>query len=136
MGIAITQLEVEVYVHATENIDKVVNSILDFVATNAPIVIEVLYGHYGNPIYRITSLIDDQRLTREILTRICSSLVNKDRLINTINIRVDSKGNVYIRLDKQEFVRGRFVLNDGDDVVRVRVKVSGDIAEFINEFCR
>ncbi|MCG2881176.1 MAG: exosome protein [Vulcanisaeta sp.] len=136
MGITITQLEVEVYVHATENIDKVVNSILEFITTNAPIVIEVLYGHYGNPIYRITSLIDDQRLTREILTRICSSLVNKDRLINTINIRVDSKGNVYIRLDKQEFVRGRFVLNDGDDVVRVRVKVSGDIAEFINEFCR
>jgi hypothetical protein len=46
--------------------------------------------------------------------------------METISARVDSGGNIFIRLDKQEFVQGHVVLSDGDDVVRIKVKVGGD----------
>jgi hypothetical protein len=46
--------------------------------------------------------------------------------METISARVDSGGNIFIRLDKQEFAQGRIVLSNGDDVIRIKVKVGGD----------
>ncbi len=126
MGSIPTQLEVEVYIHATESVDKVINSLIDLLTTNAPIIIEVLYGHYGNPIYKVSSVIKDEELTMKIITRLCSSMTNRNQLMETISARVNSGGNIFIRLDKQEFVQGHVVLSDGDDVVRIKVKVMLD----------
>jgi len=65
-------------------------------------------------------------LAMKIITRLCSSMTNRNQLMETISARVDSGGNIFIRLDKQEFVQGHVVLSDGDDVVRIKVKVGSD----------
>ncbi len=132
----IARLDLEVNIHATEDLDKAVNHIIRLLTEKAPIIIEVLYGHYGNPIYRVQSVIRDGDLAMSIVRAICSSLVNRDYLLRTVGNRVDSSGDIFLRFDKQEFVRGRFMLSDGDDVVRVRIRVFGvDSVQFINETC-
>ena len=133
---SITQLDLEVNLHATEDLEKMINYLVKLLTDRAPIIIEVLYGHYGNPIYRVESSIRDKDLAVSIIKSICSSMVNKDYLLKTIGNRVDNSGNVFLRLDKQEFVRGRIVLSDGDDVIRIKIRVSGvDAMQFINEVC-
>ncbi|BDR93511.1 RNA-binding domain-containing protein [Vulcanisaeta souniana] len=130
------QLDVEVILHATEDLDKVTNALARLLTGNAPIIIEVLVGHYGNPIYRVFSSIKDEELVITVLRAICSSLVNRDYLLKTIDRRVDTSGNIFIRLDKQGFVNGRIMLSDGDDVIRIRVKVrDNDAVQFINGVC-
>ena len=132
----IAQLDLEVNIHATEDLDRAIDHLTKLLTGNAPIVIEVLYGHYGNPIYRVQSSIRDGDLAMSIVKAICSSLVNRDYLLRTIGSRVDESGNVFLRFDKQEFMLGRFVLSDGDDVVRVRLRVVGaNAVQFINEVC-
>ena len=134
---SITQLDLEVNLHATEDLERVVNYLVRLLTDKAPIVIEVLYGHYGNPIYRVASSIRDGDLAMSIIKSICSSMINRDYLLRTIGNRVDDSGNVFLRLDKQEFVRGRIVLSDGDDVIRVKIRVTGvDAMRFINEVCK
>ncbi len=131
------QLEVETIVHATEDLDKIVDSLIRLLTENAPIIVEVLYGHYGNPIYRVYSFIGDKELARNVFSAICSSFINKENLLSTITNRVDASGNIFIRFDKQEFVRGRLVIVDGDDVIRLRIRAVGvDTMQFINEICK
>ncbi|GAB6946291.1 RNA-binding domain-containing protein [Vulcanisaeta sp. JCM 16161] len=134
---SINQLDLEVNIHATEDLDRIINYLVKLLTDKAPMVIEVVYGHYGNPIYRVQSSIRDRELAMSIVKSICSSLVNRDYLLRTIESRVDGSGSVFLRLDKQEFVKGRIVLNDGDDVVRVRIRVTGiNVIQFINEVCK
>ncbi|ADN51414.1 RNA-binding domain-containing protein [Vulcanisaeta distributa] len=134
---AITQLDLEVNIHATEDLDRAINYLTRLLTDKAPIVVEVLYGHYGNPIYRVQSSIRDKDLAMSIIRSICSSLVNRDYLLKTLGNRVDGSGNVFLRLDKQEFARGRIVISDGDDVIRIRFRVTGvDAVQFINEVCK
>ncbi|ADY00662.1 MAG: RNA-binding domain-containing protein [Vulcanisaeta sp.] len=134
---AIVQLDLEVILHATEDLDKTVNYLVRLLTDKAPIVIEVLYGHYGNPIYKVQSSIKNEELAMSIIKYVCSSLTNRDYLLRTAVSRVDDSGNVFLRFDKQEFVMGRIVLSDGDDVIRVRIKITGvDAMQFINEVCK
>ncbi len=83
---AISQLDLEVNIHATEDLDKAITHLMKLLTDKAPIVIEVLYGHYGNPIYRIQSTIKDKDLAMSIIKSICSSLVNKDYLLRTLRV--------------------------------------------------
>ncbi|MGC9152906.1 MAG: RNA-binding domain-containing protein [Vulcanisaeta sp.] len=131
------QLEVETIIHATEDLDKIVDSLIRLLTENAPIIVEVLYGHYGNPIYKVYSFIGDKELVRNVISVICSSFINKESLLSTITNRIDASGNIFIRFDKQEFVKGRLVIVDGDDVIRLRIRAVGvDTMQFINEICK
>ncbi|MGC8605956.1 MAG: RNA-binding domain-containing protein [Vulcanisaeta sp.] len=131
------QLEVETIIHATEDLDKIVDSLIRLLTENAPIIVEVLYGHYGNPIYKVYSFISDKELVRNVISVICSSFINKESLLSTITNRIDASGNIFIRFDKQEFVKGRLVIVDGDDVIRLRIRAVGvDTMQFINEICK
>ncbi|WP_054853569.1 RNA-binding domain-containing protein [Vulcanisaeta distributa] len=133
----ITQLDLEVNIHATEDLDRIINYLVRLLTDKAPIVVEVLYGHYGNPIYRVKSSIRDKDLAMSVTRSICSSLVDRDHLLRTIGNRIDSSGNIFLRFDKQEFVGGRIILSDADDVIRVRLRITGvDVVQFINEVCK
>jgi len=45
-------------------------------------------------------------------------------LERTLKLRLDSSGHLYLRLDKQRAYLGEIRVYDGDDVIRVRVKLS------------
>lgn len=129
------KLEIETYVHATESLDRVVSVITKLLGNEVPIVIEVMWGHYGNPIFRVYSVITDEDEAITVLTEICRSLTNVDYLIKTLSSRVDNK-DIYLRLSKQWMAMGKYVIDDGDDVVRIRLRIEGDNAmEFIKRVC-
>lgn len=125
----ISSVEARVHVHATESREKVLKALLEvfpqelrgFVSVER----ELLEGHYGNPIEVLTATLSIR--AEEVLKHLISRLSERDGqlLRATLEDRVDRGGDLYLRISKQEAFLGRIVLEDSDDVVRVRFNFSG-----------
>ncbi|NPA24186.1 MAG: exosome protein [Crenarchaeota archaeon] len=119
-------VEIETYVHATEDIDKVIEAIKEVILRDAktPIILEVLWGTFGNRIVRVKIFLENENATN-ILKRVICNLSNLDRLLSTLRDRLDRAGNLFIRLNKQELIKGKIVLDDeSDDIVRIKARIS------------
>ena len=90
------------------------------------LVEKVYEGYYGNPIVLLVLRIRDGRIARDVFCNIISRLTESNlKLISSeLEHRLDKSGNLYLRFDKQSAYRGEFELYDGDDVVKVKVKLS------------
>ncbi|NPA99862.1 MAG: hypothetical protein GXO10_00645 [Crenarchaeota archaeon] len=119
-------VEIETYVHATEDIDKIVQALRENILgeVKIPIILEVLWGTFGNRIIRVKIFVEDNS-SEKILKKVLCNIDNIDKLKRTIRDRTDKAGNIYIRLNKQELIKGRLVLDDeSDDIVRIKARVS------------
>jgi Predicted exosome subunit len=88
--------------------------------------VTMLEGHYGNPIFVLRLKIEKPELAEALLKQLLASLPEGDlaMLDRTLEQRLDSSGNLYLRLDKQRALLGDFRVYDGDDVIKVKVKLS------------
>ncbi len=123
-------LELESIIHATESLDKVLKAVKHMLlrGCSVPIVLEVYWGHCGNPIVRLKVFIDDEKATTEIFRSLCRDIENLDVLINTVESRLDQSGTLYIRLDKDKLLSGKLFLNDeSDNVVRLKLRLSRSV---------
>lgn len=119
-------LEVETFIHATENRERVVEAALDmFKGSNYEVDERTVLGHHGNPIIVVTIKIDGCD-SEEIVRHLISRLDRLDRnVIRASLISRSERNRVYLRLDKQELVRGHIALGHDDDVVKVTIGVDG-----------
>jgi len=123
-----TSVEVSILVHATENKDIILNSIIDFTELSIDSIklnSIVTEGHWKNPINRLILLI------RKDCDRIFDKLYNKlieyygEFTINDyIRTNTDIKGYCYIRLNKQKFCTGKILLSDADSIRLVFKKIN------------
>ncbi len=123
-----TSVEVSILVHATENKDIILNSIIDFTELSADSIklnSIVTEGHWKNPINRLILLI------RKDCDRIFDKIYNKlieyygEFTINDyIRTNTDIKGYCYIRLNKQKFCTGKISLSDADSIRLVFKKIN------------
>lgn len=131
-------IEATALCHATENIEKVRAAILNIVPEELRQESEkwmsalMLEGFYGNPISLLRLTIDRAEMASKLFSYIIKNLDHEDfsKLNSTLYDRLDSSGNLYIRLDKQSAYRGRLKLYEGDDVIKIRIKLS---RQFLNE---
>ena len=108
-------MEISVVIHATEGLERVFDALRRFFG-EIPLVVEIYEGHHGNPIYLVTSFLNN-----------CDGVLAK--LCNAFGGRIpasegESKDLYYLRLDKQALVRGVVkAAEQQDDVVRLRIRV-------------
>lgn len=145
--IGVKLLRASVFTHATEDLSRVRQALLNIVPQelrgSISITEEVVKGHHGNEIkiYRF-ELHGDYAL--RVLKYIICSLSDGDRsvLLLSVGDRVgDVKSHLYLRLGKQESYMGRLTVRDGSDVVRVAVTVDGcrtldDVKGFLNDLVK
>jgi RNA binding exosome subunit len=122
-NIRFSTAEISIIVHATENQDKILQSINDvlyispdrFSTTSSE-------GHWGNKILLLSVVIGSTE-ANSLIARILSGLNKIDRhsLSDFFDNYIDEKGNLYIRLDKQRICQGRTSLSDNDSV-RIRLR--------------
>lgn len=107
-------------IHATENIEKV-SKALDQVC---PVLMfeqksetRKFKGHYGNEITTLTVSVR-KRSTGPFLQRLVNLLSAEDQsmLLRDVDNRIDDDRHLYLRLDKQESLRGNFHLMDPDPI--------------------
>ncbi len=127
-GVKARRLELTTSAHATEDLVKVKQALLNLIPReyreNLEIE-EVKYeGHYGNPIVRLKVLVRGKK-ANEIFNYIISNLSESDRNILKVTLknRIDERGHLYLRVSKQDASQGKITLYEGDDVVRIVVTI-------------
>jgi RNA binding exosome subunit len=126
-----SRLTVQASVQATEDADKVrkamenlfpqdIRSKLIFKTTK-------LRGHYHNPILRLETHLTQRALIEQTLTSIGQLLPSNDRdqIARTFASRVDQKGRLFLRFDKQEAYQGRIRIVHRGDSLRLIIRFSG-----------
>ncbi|MEM1521679.1 MAG: RNA-binding domain-containing protein [Thermofilaceae archaeon] len=126
------RLEATVFCHATENLEKVRTALLNLFPSDLRheveegIKVSMLQGFYGNVIHVLKLVVDKPELASTLLKAILEKLPHEDlrRVEATLEQRIDSSGNLHVRFDKQNAYLGRMRVYDGDDVIKVKVKLS------------
>jgi len=136
----ITSIEIRVFSHATEDIDKVqaaTRNILpeasaeDMVFEQSP-----LTGHFGNPITLITAKLTDRKVLLAALEKIGSGLsaLDKEALSAEFKARIE-KRSLFLRFDKQSAYLGTLKLGSNDPI-HFRVHFKNFISDEIEDICR
>lgn len=125
----VRSLELSVIRHATESEERVLkaanNSLPLELRTRLVWTKTTTEGYYGNPIHVYRLHVEGEDAER-VFSYIIRSM-DKGSLryvLTTLDTRLDRRRHLYIRLHKQLLCEGRLVVWDGDDVVRVVVKLN------------
>jgi len=122
----VVNVELSAIVHATENVEKVKEAIMNLLppATHDSITFKRTYarGHYGNPIMIFSTRVGKETLARMIVEHLFSIMEPniKQELNLILDKSMDEDGNFYVRLDKNEALRRRIKLTSRDPI---RVKI-------------
>ena len=118
-------VNISVFVHATEEEDKVLNVLKRFLSEDAKVQKEHATGHFRNPIDILTVKITKPRDTAKFLDLIRQNFSKDDihKILNDLNRYVDDEGILFIRINKQEAARNSFKLGKKDPIL-VRVKIA------------
>lgn len=127
-------VEVVVTKHATESEEKVLRAALSVfhpdVRHKVSWEVQRLQGHYGNPIHVYRAAVSGEEAAKTF-EHILKSLDKSSLrfLISTLESRLDGRGNLHVRLHKQLLLEGRMTAWDGDDIVKVVIKVGKSAKE-------
>jgi len=100
-------------------------------------IAEALRGHSGNPILDNRASLG-QPEAEALLNRVLAGLPSADRalLMTELGRHIDEKGAFFVRLDKQEMVRGRIAMGDSDAIrISFRLDGKGEKAEELVRAC-
>ncbi|MEM4652005.1 MAG: RNA-binding domain-containing protein [Pyrobaculum sp.] len=130
MSCPVSMLIARVYVHATEDPDKVMKALRNVV--EGRYVMRSTRGHHGNVIQIV-----EVKLTEcdafEALRSIITRLDDVEFLLMLSGIE---ESRLYVKFDKQQAYRGVLKVSHGDDVVYVEVRgktlvMRGDMRTFL-----
>ena len=140
MKYKVASLELVLIGHATEDpevLAKLINRVLpDSVKGRVRIERRVMKGYYGNQITMYTVKLSGDEAS-EALSYILSRMEDSSKklLKATADLRIQKPSTIHLRLHKQFLTEDRFVLWDGDDVVKVKVrfKSSRELKKMLDE---
>jgi len=136
----IAYIDIRVFVHATEDLNKVVQAVQRILpADHVDSIVfkrNNLRGHYGNPITLFETRIKREEIIKPLIEKLSTNLsgLDKEALLREIELHLE-KGSLYIRLDKQAALQGEFKLCTADPI-RVRIRFRKDKLEGIVKVCR
>lgn len=121
-------VELSTHVHATESEVKVVKALLNLIPPQLKEEISIMtidgQGHFGNTIRTVKAQFKGEK-SAQVVQHILSIIDQLDREIILASIRSRFDGEkVYLRFNKQLAYKGVARLDDGDDVIRVVIKIN------------
>lgn len=138
--IPISYVDVRVFAHATEDLDKVQTAARNTLPQESVDTVTfkktALTGHHGNPITLFEARIKNKKVARAFLEKLASglSIMDKEALNSEIAQHLES-GNLYIRLDKQSAYLGEFRLGSTDPI-HLRMHFRKPSTEEVIDTCR
>ncbi len=122
-------MDVSTFIHATEDPEKVVAAcqrVLPAAYAEATLFErQRLLGHYRNPITLLRTQITQRPTITALLNHLADALSEDDKAQLAVDVtrRLDDRGALYLRLDKQDAFRGRLTLGHGDSI-RLTLKLT------------
>lgn len=138
--IPVAYVNVRFFVHATEDLEKVVKAAKKIFPPNDvdDIVFEKknLRGHYGNPIILFKTKVKGRKTIKLFIENLSSNMSRSDKeiLFKEVDLHV-GRGNLYIRLNKQSALQGELILCKADPV-HVRIRFRNNKLEDIIKICQ
>lgn len=115
-----SSLDISVLVHATEDKNKILECILNYLQQSIDsVIIDSIKteGHWKNPITRIKLKITiDVDKTFEYIYDRLKINYGDEALKDYLKSNHDEKGSIYFRLDKQKICLGTIFLSDTDSI--------------------
>ena len=127
--IKIRVVKFRTHVHATESIDKVIDALETFLPEsierfyNKELKKHSLSSIYKTPIKAIEINIKKQSRIKTILKHIADNLegIDRDKLAQGFDNRINDKNRVFFRFDKQLLHTGKIKITRGSDTVQIMV---------------
>ncbi|HXS60309.1 MAG TPA: RNA-binding domain-containing protein [Candidatus Sulfopaludibacter sp.] len=115
-----SSIEISILIHATEDENKVLKPVLEFIEQSAEsIKIDFIKteGHWKNPIHRLVISVDKEpdKIFKKLYTKLVENY-SENEADSYIKTNTDKKGYFYIRLDKQKFCIGKIIFSDRDSI--------------------
>ena len=138
--IPIGYIDIRVFAHATEEVDKVLNAVRNIFPSELIDLIAFkksnLTGHHGNPIILFETRIKEKNAAKTVFEKLSLglSILDKELLNNEIKQHLD-KGNLYIRLDKQSAYLNELKLSSADPI-HLRIHFKKHSQEEVIDICR
>ncbi len=126
----IASIQIEAFAHATEDPLRVKQALMNLgLNLDSEVQTENLRGHFDNPILLLRLKITESGQVEEVLKTLREKLnaAHKQVLGQELNLHLDEKGSLFLRLDKQELYQSRLILTEGSDVVKLRLVLASHL---------
>lgn len=120
----IHNISYRVFVYGTENEEKVREAVKTLFPNSNPQV-DSTEGYFKNPVLILHDKIGKKRETKDfikILQKLDPS--TKKRVLNELDKKMDEKGNLFLRFDKQRAYLGDLKIIEHGDAVHVKIKIA------------
>jgi RNA binding exosome subunit len=119
MGPPFREVLVRVLVHATEDENRLGGVLRNLLPQGVELQRTELEGHHGNPVLLLEARIKGKKEVEGLLSLLLP------RLEGSWSWKPRKGEKLYLRLDKQQACRGRWVLGKGDEVIHLTLKPRG-----------
>jgi RNA binding exosome subunit len=120
----IHNISYRVFVYGTENDEKVKEAVQTLFPNSHPQT-DTTEGYFKNPVLILHDKITRKREIKEfvqILEQIDSS--SKKQLLNQLENKMDERGNLFLRFDKQRAYLGDLKIIEHGDTIHVKINIA------------
>ena len=113
------------FVYGTEDEEKVITAI-SYLFSNSLPEKSINEDHFGNKIIVLTNKITKKRTNKDIIAFLNENLSEEDKntIKNELNRRMDDKGNLFLRFDKQLAFDEKLKLTYSGNAIHIRIKIA------------
>jgi len=120
----IHNLSYRAFVYGTENEEKVREAICTLLPTALPEK-EVTEGYYKNQVIILQGKITKKREIKDFLEKLYLLKPSaKKRILRELENRMDERGNLFLRFDKQRAYLGDLKLVEHGDALHIKLKIA------------
>jgi hypothetical protein len=109
------------FIYGTENKEKVKKAVKTLFPNSSP-QIEETEGYYNNPVLILHDKIEKKRDIKDFIQTL--QKISSSNILNDLNRKMDDKGNLFLRFDKQKAYQGDLQVVEHGDSIHVKIKMA------------
>ncbi len=118
----IHNIKFRAFVYENESIDEITQSILN-ILPEADIEAEEAEGLLEDKIIILSGVVSKKRYTKTFFKTLLDS-VDLEKLNDDLELKIDEKGNWFLRFDKDDALDEKWTILDKGDAIHLKVKIA------------
>lgn len=118
----IHNIKFRAFVYENESIDEITQSILN-ILPEADIEAEEAEGLLEDKIIILSGVVSKKRYTKTFFKTLLDS-VDLEKLNDDLELKIDEKGNWFLRFDKDDALDEKWTILDNGDAIHLKVKIA------------
>ena len=118
----IHNIKFRAFVYENESIDEITQSILN-ILPEAEIEAEEAEGLLEDKIIILSGVVSKKRYTKTFFNIFLDS-VDLEKLNDDLELKIDEKGNWFLRFDKDDALDEKWTILDNGDAIHLKVKIA------------